>query len=238
MVACFLHGSIITIWYLDQSFRATPYGFCRFLVWTKRKSVDTPKGFILCLLALPLISRLHVKEMVHGAQNDISIRAQVLCGKEFCYIHAMSSSEIVQRLIVYRHWKMGVKLNSDARHLAFLWNRSYSVLLMLVLSLLHPWPDLVARPWLSTATQCYLPIMLGMDTDNLCELYQRARACSTEFDATHKDIRGTDLLASPWRSPDLIALLCTSSNSVHARVVHRLLWCGLDDLASPLKPLC
>ena len=80
--------------------------------------------------------------------------------------------------------------------------------------------------------------MLGMDTDNLCELYQRARACSTEFDATHKDIRGTDLLASPWRSPDLIALLCTSSNSVHARVVHRLLWCGLDDLASPLKPLC
>ena len=80
--------------------------------WTKRKSVDAPKGFILCLLALPLISRLHVKEMVHGAQNDISIRAQVLCGKEFLKlicanlcIYAMSTSEIVPRVIVNMHWK-------------------------------------------------------------------------------------------------------------------------------------
>ena len=81
----------------------------------------------------------------------------------------------------------------------------------------------VGRPWLSSATQCYLPIILGMDTDNLCELYQRARTHSREFDATHKDIQGTDLLLpGPWLSPHLISLLCTSCNSVdcQAKVVH------------------
>ena len=66
-------------------------------------------------------------------------------------------------------------------------------------------------------------IILGMDTDNLCELYQRARTHSREFDATHKDIQGTDLLLpGPWLSPHLISLLCTSCNSVdcQAKVVH------------------
>ena len=84
-------------------------------------------------------------------------------------------------------------------HLAFFWETVQILCASCCCTQSDPPLVRVGRPWLSTATQCYLPIILGMDTDNLCELYRRSTR-STEFDGAHKDIRGPDLPASPWRA--------------------------------------
>ena len=88
---------------------------------------------------------------------------------------------------------------SKMRHLAFFWETVQILCASCCCTQSDPSLVRVGRPWLSTATQCYLPIILGMDTDNLCELYRRSTR-STEFDGAHKDIRGPDLPASPWRA--------------------------------------
>ena len=186
MVACFPHSSIITIWYLDQSFRTTLGGSC-LINWFFGWSVEEKGKHQGFHSLLPVTLLVGITIIV----NTIFIN--VTCRRVGDFYDPT----------IQTFWFPALQY-ADLTHVyQMVVNRKWFTVQILCASCCCTQSDpslvRVGRPWLSTATQCYLPIILGMDTDNLCELYRRSTR-STEFDGAHKDIRGPDLPASPWRA--------------------------------------
>ena len=136
MVTCFLHCSIITIWYLDQSFRTTSNGFCRFLVldseerfwWSGANfSHQRVSFFASSHHLLPFASRLQLKEMVHWGPEwflfKIFWKRNITWGWQFskliCFLVILQACNfwfsVWQRAEVW-YLEMGLKLDSDVRY--------------------------------------------------------------------------------------------------------------------------
>ena len=151
MVTCFLHCSIITIWYLDQSFRTTSNGFCRFLVldseerfWWSGPNFSHQRVSFFASSHHLLPSRLQLKEMCTGTQNDSYLRffgKETLLGVDnlvslsafwWFYKHATSDfqSDNVQRFDIWKWasnlilmWDTGSVLQAIVWHSWKMWHK-------------------------------------------------------------------------------------------------------------------